>query len=115
MTEFVVAMLLSGAWVFTLTVAADSLVGIPFGLFAGRGPEFETWRSRLLTRAVLVKRMIVAPAVLAAPTAVLSWALHRLAPAAVDIDSLRFLWVLTGVTTVAILVTTGVRLARTRP
>jgi len=113
-TEIVVAMLLSGAWVFTLTVVADSLLGIPFGLFAGKGPEFEAWRSRLLTRALLVKRMIVAPAVLVVPTAVLTWALPGLAPAAVATDSLDFLWVLTGVTAIAILVTTGVRLARTK-
>jgi hypothetical protein len=113
--EFAIVMLLSGAWVFTLTVVADSLVGIPFGLLAGKGSEFEAWRSRVLTRPLLIRRMIVAPAVLLVPTAGLSWALLHFAVVALDIGALRFLWVLTGATVIAILVTTANRLLRTEP
>ena len=112
--EFAIAMILSGIWVFTLTLIADAMLGLPFGLFAGDDPEIEALRNKLLTPEVLKLRALAAPAVLIIPTLALSLAVTRLAPGSVDSGALRFLWVLTAAMVGVVLYTSVVRLWRLR-
>ena len=111
--ELWIPMILSGAWLLTLALIADALLGLPLGWFSRElrtDPEAEALRSKLLTPKVLKLRLIVAPVVLVAPT----FAVTRLAPGVVNDGVLQYLPGLTILYVGFLVYTSAARLWSTR-
>jgi len=73
------ALLVSGAWVLTLMLLADRLLGVPTGLLLNTDPASEQRVQQLVTRSMMKRRLYLAPLVLLTPTGAVTLAAAHLA------------------------------------